>query len=195
MILRIETLDAIRHGRITVLFRRWKRPSVRTGGTLMTAIGRLHIRAVQPIGPTEISGTDAKRAGCASREELLTELDRWEGQIYRIELGPIEEDPRIALRATRVEGPELESVLRRLKRMDASSPSGPWSRETLELIRDHPEVRAGDLSARLGLERLKFKQNVRKLKALGLTESLPIGYRLSARGVTVLDALRGPEGG
>jgi hypothetical protein len=195
MILRTETLDAIRQGRITVLFRRWKRPSVRTGGTLMTAIGRLHIRVVQPVGASEISSRDAKRAGYASREALLSELDRWEGQIYRIEIGPVEEDPRIALRARPVRGPELESVLRRLDRMDASSPSGPWSRATLELIRDHPEVRAGDLSVRLGLERLAFKQNVRKLKALGLTESLPIGYRLSPRGVSVLDGLRRPQAG
>ena len=32
-----------------------------------------------------------------------------------------------------------------------------------------------------------FKQNVRKLKERGLTESLDIGYRLSARGAAVLD--------
>jgi hypothetical protein len=32
------------------------------------------------------------------------------------------------------------------------------------------------------MEMPPFKVNVRKLKALGLTESLEIGYRLSARG-------------
>jgi hypothetical protein len=34
----------------------------------------------------------------------------------------------------------------------------------------------------MGRERLAFKTDVRKLKALGLTESLPVGYRLSPRG-------------
>jgi predicted flap endonuclease-1-like 5' DNA nuclease len=39
----------------------------------------------------------------------------------------------------------------------------------------------------MGLDTPPFKQNVRKLKERGLTESLDIGYRLSARGAAVLD--------
>ena len=36
------------------------------------------------------------------------------------------------------------------------------------------------------MERAWFKGNVRKLKALGLTESLEVGYRLSPRGAVFL---------
>lgn len=36
---------------------------------------------------------------------------------------------------------------------------------------------------------MKFKQDVRKLKELGLTESLEIGYRLSPRGKSVIDRM------
>ena len=43
-------------------------------------------------------------------------------------------------------------------------------------------MRAADLAAALGREKLPFKADVRKLKALGLTESLERGYRLSPRG-------------
>ena len=57
----------------------------------------------------------------------------------------------------------------------------------LELIARHPETRAADLAPLLGRERLPFKADVRKLKELGLTESLRIGYRLSPRGRAVLD--------
>jgi len=39
----------------------------------------------------------------------------------------------------------------------------------------------------MGRDTPAFKQNVRKLKERGLTESLDIGYRLSARGAAVLD--------
>jgi hypothetical protein len=39
----------------------------------------------------------------------------------------------------------------------------------------------------MGRDTPSFKQNVRKLKERGLTESLDIGYRLSARGAAVLD--------
>jgi hypothetical protein len=36
------------------------------------------------------------------------------------------------------------------------------------------------------VDKLPFKLNVRKLKALGLTESLEIGYRLSPRGLVFM---------
>jgi hypothetical protein len=53
---------------------------------------------------------------------------------------------------------------------------------TLEVIAASPGVRAADLAARLGRETAPFKLDVRKLKALGLTLSLEVGYRLSPRG-------------
>ena len=58
----------------------------------------------------------------------------------------------------------------------------------LRLIADAARASApADLAARLGRERLDFKTDVRKLKALGLTESLTVGYRLSPRGMAWLD--------
>ena len=57
----------------------------------------------------------------------------------------------------------------------------------LELIRANPATRAPDLAASLGRETKGFKTDVRKLKTLGLTESLVVGYRLSPRGETFLD--------
>ena len=59
--------------------------------------------------------------------------------------------------------------------------------ETLAIIDRSPEVRAPDLAAELGRDTLSFKRDVRKLKELGLTESLDIGYRLSPRGEAVVD--------
>jgi hypothetical protein len=57
----------------------------------------------------------------------------------------------------------------------------------LDLIARNPGVRAPDLAAGLGLETLPFKRDVRKLKELGLTESLEVGYRLSPRGQAYRD--------
>jgi len=51
-----------------------------------------------------------------------------------------------------------------------------------------PRTRAGDLAAGMGMERRALKGNVRKLKELGLTESLEVGYRLSPRGRALLRA-------
>jgi len=56
----------------------------------------------------------------------------------------------------------------------------------LQTIAQNPNVRAGDLAAALDRERDDFKIDVRKLKALGLTESLEIGYRLSPRGAAFM---------
>jgi hypothetical protein len=64
----------------------------------------------------------------------------------------------------------------------------------LELIRDHPATRAADLAASLGRDTRPFKTDVRKLKELGLTESLEVGYRLSPRGRALLEGLYGPAG-
>ena len=50
--------------------------------------------------------------------------------------------------------------------------------------------RAGDLCRMAGQDKMSFKLNVRKLKTLGLTESLEVGYRLSPRGMALLDELR-----
>jgi predicted transcriptional regulator len=56
----------------------------------------------------------------------------------------------------------------------------------LRLIADRPAVRAPDLAAALGRETQPFKRDVRKLKELGLTHSLDVGYELSPRGRSYL---------
>ena len=82
---------------------------------------------------------------------------------------------------------ELPELIRRLERFDRYSKRGPWTRQTLALIEARPGVRAEELAGELGWEQQPFKINVRKLKELGLTESLEIGYRLSSRGISLRD--------
>jgi hypothetical protein len=191
VIIRRRFLDGIQKGTVTLAFRRWRRPSVRSGGTLLTAAGLLHIGDVEIVAVKDISDSDARRAGYDSRQTLMAELnERTDGKIYRIEFGRLEPDPRVALRERPADTTELQALIVRLDRLDARSEGTPWTRRVLEIIEAHPAVRAGDLCAMVGQERLPFKLNVRKLKALGLTESLEVGYRLSPRGVALLDRLR-----
>jgi hypothetical protein len=93
----------------------------------------------------------------------------------------------VALRDTVPTTAELAEISTALDRMDRGRKSGPWTREILLLIASRPAVRAPDLAASLGRETQPFKLDVRKLKELGLTHSLPIGYELSARGRAYLD--------
>ncbi len=191
MLLRLNTIAGIERGEITLAFRRWRRPTVRTGGTLRTARGVVAIDAVKPCLPETLTVRDAKRAGHATLEELFKALDqRREGELYRIELHWAGADPRIALRATRLTGSERDGVLAKLARLDERSPKGAWTRRVLEMIEAQPGVRAPDLAAQLRWPVPPFKQYVRKLKNLGLTESLEIGYRLSPRGRDALEQLR-----
>jgi hypothetical protein len=177
-------------GTITVAFRRWKRPTVKRGGTLRTAGGMLAIDDIRTTELDAITERDARVAGYDSRAELVAELERYEGTLYRIDFHPAGPDPRDALR-TRDEMPDAEwkELERRLARLDAASPRGPWTRAALELIADRPATRAADLAASLARDTPSFKADVRKLKALGLTESLEVGYRLAPRGAAMLRRL------
>lgn len=181
--------DGVADGSITLAFRRMKRPTVRAGGTLRTAVGVLAIDSVDPIEPDDITDAEARRAGHPDRESALQRL-RPDGTLYRIAFHVQGPDPRIALRERAdVDDEELAEIRMRLDRYDRASAFGPWTRQTLSMIRDRPAVRAPDLAASVGRETLPFKRDVRKLKELGLTESLEVGYRLSPRGETVLAAL------
>jgi DNA-binding IclR family transcriptional regulator len=85
---------------------------------------------------------------------------------------------------------ERAAIAERLARLDAQGAEGPWTLRVLEVIARWPGVRAGVLAEEAGIEKERFKRDVRKLKELGLTESVMPGYRLSPRGCSVLEALR-----
>jgi hypothetical protein len=179
-------LAAIRAGAIDLAFRRWKRPAVRPGARLRTAAGVIEILDVARIDLDAITGEEARRAG-ADRDALLARLAAFPtGDLYRLALRYAVEDPRAALREAVPTGDELAAILARLARVDAASRHGPWTTAVLSLIAANEGVRAAELATRLGRETLAFKADVRKLKELGLTESLEVGYRLSPRGRAVL---------
>src|SRR4051794_3030170 len=177
-------------GSVTVAFRYFKRATVKGGGTLVTPVGVLAIEAVRRVNLRGITAADARAAGYPSRAAIVADLGehrRPATALHRIDFHYAGQDPRRALRDDdQLDDDELARIHRRLASMDRHR---PWTRDMLELIRDNPAIRAPDLAASRGRETLPFKADVRKLKALGLTESLPIGYRLSPRGRVVLEAL------
>jgi hypothetical protein len=191
VLFRRRSLDGIRAGEITLAFRRWDRPRAKPGGRQRTVVGELAIDSVERVPRSAITAADAARAGHSSLKELMAELDaRGDAPIWRIELHWAGEDARRELRArASLSDTEVGKLRARLARFDAASRHGPWTRQTLELIAARPETRAEDIAASIGREKLPFKRDVRKLKELGLTESLLIGYRLSPRGQALLERL------
>ena len=191
MLIKRVVLDAIAVGDTDWVFRRWKRPTVKAGGTLRTAVGMLDIVEVAVIDEAAITDADARRAGLASAAELRLDLGRRNDPdrlTYRVQVRPGGEDPRETLRAAaQLTDDDIAELDRRLDGLDARSPTGAWTRTTLRLLADHPHVRAVELAEMVGRERAPFKADVAKLKRLGLTISRSPGYELSPRGRAYLD--------
>jgi hypothetical protein len=185
----IRTLESIAAGRVDLAFRRWAKPAVKAGGSQRTAIGVVRFDAVDPVDLHDVTDRQARRAGFADRGALAAELARHrDGQLYRIRLHREGADPRVALREDdTLDDDAIAAITTRLDRLDRASSHGAWTRQTLALIRDHPTVRAPDLAVSVGRETQPFKLDVRKLKNLGLTISLRVGYELSPRGRAYLD--------
>ncbi|WP_066910271.1 winged helix-turn-helix domain-containing protein [Millisia brevis] len=182
-------LARVATGEVTVAFRAWLRPTVKAGGTLITRIGALAIDSVDPIDPATITAEDALRAGYAHPDAARAGLRAGEGRrVYRIGFHLGGDDPRIALREeVDLTDAQWSALTARLDRMDARSATGPWTREVLGLIRDNPAVVSTVLAEAIGLPRPELKTRIRRLKAMGLTESLDVGYRLSPRGQAALN--------
>lgn len=193
MLIPIRTLEEIATGRVDLAFRRWARPAVKEGGSQRTAMGVVRFDAVDPVELAAVTDEEACRAGFADRAALEVELARHrDGQLYRIRLHREGDDPRLALREhAELDADEVSAITLRLDRLDRASTHGAWTRTTLELIRAQPAVRAPDLAASVGRETQPFKLDVRKLKNLGLTISLRVGYELSPRGRAYLDRTDG----
>jgi hypothetical protein len=178
------TAAGIADGSVTLAFRRWDRPRMRPGSTQRTGAGVVLIETVDEIDPGTLTEDDAARAGVRSLADLRRLLERRAGaHVYRMQVCLGGADPRVALREQAdLSGEDRRALDERLDRWDAARAGGPWTREVLRLIAERPGVRAPDLAASVGRETLPFKRDVRRLKELGLTHSLPVGYEISPRG-------------
>jgi hypothetical protein len=82
VLIKLETLEAIRRGEVTLQFRRWTRPSVKPGGTLKTKIGLLRIGRIDDMSPADVTLADARRAGFKD----VAAFHRWLGTMKQ---GPL----------------------------------------------------------------------------------------------------------
>jgi hypothetical protein len=147
-------------------------------------VGVLCLERVTVVNQGDISPEDVHRTGLSASE--LQASIAGEGRLLRIELRLAGADPRIALRERLPEQAELEAIVARLARIDAAGAT-PWTTRYLQLIGERPGTVAHVLARKVGADVPPFKRRVRRLKELGLTESLEVGYRLSPRGRAVLE--------
>lgn len=151
--------------------------------------------SVDVVTPDEITPSQASQAGYPGAAELRADLRGDPAlPLYMIRFRKLDEpDPRDVLRNAPLTDADAESLTKRLARMDIGK-HGPWTTAFLTQIADRPEVNSALLAETLGWDRPEFKLHVRRLKALGLTISFKVGYRLSPRGEKYLAWLRAQRG-
>lgn len=185
-------------GRRTVTWRLWKYAHVKAGkqynlGSWDDAPGSIVIEEVRTVRVAEVTDADAREVGqpnaetlvafCASHTSAVVTADtllhrvafHWSPEVLKRPALPIDE------------------IAKRCARLDASSPWGPWTLQTLRLIEEYPQTVSWTLARGIDIPRAEFKLLVRKLKGLGLTTSFPIGYELTELGVAYMDHAAGLE--
>ncbi|WP_118976115.1 ASCH domain-containing protein [Taibaiella koreensis] len=191
MLFKQKHLEGIKAGTITLAFRNWVKPAVNAGSLVHTAVGQVAITSVETMASQQLSEADARQAGFDDLEALRATLDQYgKGKLYRIGVRYQGEDPRIALREqTGLDTTAYDDIAERLERLDRYSKEGDWTQTVLEVIRDNPRLRAGDLALKTGKTKEWLKLNIRKLKNLGLTISHETGYELSPLGKELLERM------
>jgi hypothetical protein len=184
MLFSADAWPGIADGSITSTFRAWKRAQAKVGGRYRVAGMLIEATDVRQVAVAAITDDDARRAGASDRAALLARLGASD-PVWRVDFVFIGADDRIA-RRNDISPDDVADVIARLSRLDRNR---AWTYRTLQLIERYPGIVSTTLAQHADQERAAFKTNVRKLKELGLTESLEIGYRLSPRGEAVLQQL------
>ena len=183
--------DCIRSGAICCTVRIWKRPHVKVGGRYALGAGAIVVDRISETRIDDITPALARRSGVASLVDLLKTAKHGAGE--RVFVIDFHYDGKASARANPATGvvsvEELAKLAERLEAMDRRSRIGPWTQATLRAIAARPGVLAAKLAKSLGRPRDEFKRDVRKLKTLGLTFILEIGYRLTPKGEALLASL------
>jgi hypothetical protein len=197
MLFTADAHPGLASGAITLTFRVWARPQVKVGRRYRVGSRHqkteiwLQVDSVEQVRIDAINATEAVRSGHPDRRGLVAALRRRDPDldeatvVYRIAFhrvpAPPEPDPS---KVDDLTSEDVELIRRRLERLERHRSA--WTLAVLRLIRDQPGVVSTSLAAQIEQERFAFKDDVRRLKKIGLTESLPVGYRLSPRGEAFL---------
>ena len=190
MLFSAATLRGLTEGRVNCTYRRWDVVRPKAGSRFTTSVGVVEVTSITRADEAQLTDHDAADAGFDSVSALVKWTSaKGDGDLYRIGIVLAGPDPRVALRRSAELAPaDVSALSARLERMDRAA-EHPWTHDTLRQIQRLPGVVSTELAAEAGQERRAYKLRVRRLKALGLTESLERGYRLSPRGQAYLAAL------
>lgn len=187
MLLTHQIARAVAAGEVTVAYRRWAKPRVAPGSTFRTVAGTVRIEAIDLTYPEQLNDVAAQNGGYATLEQLLASLRGTPSTpLWKITLAWEGPDLREALaQDTALVPSDIDDIDALLARLDART---PWTRATLHRMAENPGITAARLTDGLPIGKESLKRRIRSLKEHGLTQSLPAGYELSARGHAYLVA-------
>lgn len=190
-----DSHDAIAAGQVTLTIRLWKRPHAKVGGRYNVGAVQIEVDDIELVPFHTLTRTDVRRTGMGDIEAMRARAAHAgpigdDTLVYRIEFHVVglKQAP---VTTTAVTDDVVDTVIAKLDAMDARSARGAWTRAVLGLIADREGTVSTELAAVMGRPRPEFKADVRKLKALGLTESLEVGYRLTPLGRAVVERAPG----
>jgi hypothetical protein len=193
MLFRHRFHGPIARGEVTLTVRGWARPQAKAGGRYRVGGTMIEVTGLSRVPLAALTAEHARRAGFATLDDLLEELGRGAGaggepHAWLVEFRAV--GPYAAPPPRTVTAEALADVSRRLDALDRLR-GRRWTRQALALIAERPATAARTLAAEMAMETLPFKADVRKLKALGLTRSLEVGYELTDLGRAVLEGKSG----
>jgi hypothetical protein len=183
--------ERIVNGEIRCTVRIWQRTHVKVGGRYALGRGAVVVDKIYETRLDDITPALARRCGFESLVDLMKVAKHGPGErVFVIDFHYDKAGTRPAPATAAVSAQEIAELIQRLEAMDRRSRGGPWTAATLRAIASRPRVLAARLAASLGRPRDELKRDVRKLKKLGLTFSLEIGYRLTPKGEAVVEAIK-----
>jgi len=194
MLIKNHVLSRIKEGKVTQAFWRWEKPTVVPGTVLHTPVGLFVIDSIKSADEDGLTAADAVSAGYADLPQLLKDVRRRPGQLYRMGIRFKGTDPRVDLRENKVITPEeLAIIKKKLAKLDTSSRTGPWTHKMLLMIAAHPNVKSAELAQIVGMQKERLKTETRKLINLGFVISCKPGYEIAPRGVAFLQLVNRPQ--
>ena len=191
MLFKTRFHERIKSGEIRCTLRIWKRPHAKVGGRYALGSGVIVVEKIHEIRLEDITPALARRCGFTSVVDALKIAKHGAGE--RVFVIDFHYDGRAGARPKPSTGTasaaELAKLAERLDAMDRRARHGAWTGATLRAIKTRPGVLAAKLAQSLGRPRDEFKRDVRKLKNLGLTFSLEVGYCLTPKGEALLAGL------
>src|SRR4051795_1844525 len=112
MLFSADAWPGIADGSITVTFRAWKRSQAKVGGRYRVAGMLIEATDVRTVPVADITADDARRAGAASLDALLTRLATSD-PVWRVDFRLLGDDDRIA-RRTAIAAEDIDGVMARL---------------------------------------------------------------------------------